>query len=196
MSLFETSAGDRNNRMPFRAVSRRGLVRTCVLGAVAASLGVSLGGCAGGFQPLYGSLGTTGGLQDRLAAVEIVPIPGRNGQRIRNELLFKTQGGAAAKPPLYRLEIAIKESATTTLVLRDGTSGGQIYQIDAKFQLINLTDKRVMLTGDSQSRATSERFSNTFSNVRSGEEAQERAAKTIATDLKARIAGFLGANST
>ena len=30
-----------------------------------------------------------------------------------------------------------------------------------------------------------------FSNVRAGEEAQERASKTIATDLKARIAGFL-----
>jgi hypothetical protein len=30
-----------------------------------------------------------------------------------------------------------------------------------------------------------------FSNVRATEEAQERASKTIATDLKARLAGFL-----
>ena len=53
------------------------------------------------------------------------------------------------------------------------------------------TSKKVVLEGMSQSRASYERFANAFSNVRAGDEAQERASKSIATDLKARVAAFL-----
>lgn len=169
-------------------VSRRSALRTLGLGLAA----VGVAGCSdgSGFRPLYGSLGGSS-VEQKLAQVDVTPIPGRNGQRIRNELLFKSYGGGSPQPAKYRLDVAIKESATTTLVLRDGTSGGQIYQIEAKFQLIDIATKKVMLEGLSQSRASSERFTNVFSNVRSAEEAQERASKTIATDLKARLAGFL-----
>lgn len=167
--------------------TRRALLRVMAFGLA----GCSLAGCTGGFQPLYGSLGNGQGLGDRMAQVDIALIPGRNGQRIRNELIFKAYGGGNAQPPRYRLEVAIKETSTSTLVLRDGTSAGQIYQIDAKFQLVDIATKKVLLEGNSQSRATSERFANVYSNVRAGDDAQERASKTIATDLKARIAGFL-----
>jgi LPS-assembly lipoprotein len=174
-------------REPVGPGSRRAFLRALAAGAA----GLGLAGCEGGFKPLYGSLGSGPSVVDKMAEVEIGLIPGRNGQRIRNELIFKTYGGGSPRPARYRLDVAIKESSTTTLVLRDGTSGGQIYQIDARFQLVDITTKKVLLEGQSQSRATSERFANVFSNVRAGEDAQERASKTIATDLKARIAGFL-----
>ena len=65
----------------------------------------ALAGC--GFQPLYG--GTTAGgakLAEVMAAVEIDPIPGRVGQRVRNELIFENTGGGyaatAALPPRHR----------------------------------------------------------------------------------------------
>jgi len=166
--------------------SRRAVLAALGLGCVS----LALAGCEGGFRPLYGSVGGIGA-DTKMAEVEIAPIPGRGGQRIRNELIFKAYGGGDPLPPRYRLEVAIKESSTTTLVLRDGTSAGQIFQIDAKFQLIDMASKKVLLAGNSQSRATSERFSNVYSNVRAGDDAQERAAKVIAVDLKARIAGFL-----
>lgn len=169
-----------------RALLKAGLMKAIGVGFVASTLA----GCEGGFKPLYGSLGGNS-VEDKLAHVDIGLIPGRNGQRIRNELIFKAYGGGSPLPPRYRLEIAIKESSSSTLVLRDGTSAGQIYQIDAKFQLLDVATKKVLLEGNSQSRASSERFANVFSNVRAGDEAQERASKTIATDLKARIAGFL-----
>jgi LPS-assembly lipoprotein len=185
MSSSEASNSS-GKRCAADGMSRRGVLRLTGLGLLA-----GLAGCAdgSGFRPLYGSLG--GNTEAKLAQVEFTPIPGRNGQRIRNELIFKAYGGGDPKPARYRMDIAIKESATTTLVLVDGTSGGQIYQIEAKFQLIDIASKQVLLQGVSQSRATSERSTNVFSNVRAVQEAQERAAKTIATDLKARIAGFL-----
>lgn len=187
MSSSEASRRSARTQGPEDRTSRRAFLRALVAGTA----GVGLAGCEGGFKPLYGSLGSGPSVVDKMAEVDIALIPGRNGQRIRNELIFKTYGGGEAKPARYRLEVAIKESATTTLVLRDGTSAGQIYQIDARFQLLEIASKKVLLEGQSQSRATSERFANVYSNVRAGEEAQERAAKTIATDLKARVAGFL-----
>ena len=178
-------------------LSRRGALRALGLGLAVAGLVSGLAGCGGGgFQPLYGSLGNGGSVENRLAQLEIASIPGRAGQRIRNDLIFKVHGGASPQPARYKLEIAIKESSTTTLVLQNGNSAGQIYQIDARFQLIDVASKRVLLQGNSQARATSERFTNVFSNVRSADDAQERAAKTIATDLKARIAGFLSTVET
>lgn len=170
---------------------RRAALRALGL-AVATGLAAGVAGCSdgSGFRPLYGSLGGSS-VEQKLSQVEFAPIPGRNGQRIRNELMFKAYGGDTGKTAKYRLEVAVKESSTTTLVLRDGTSGGMIYQIDARFQLVDIATKQVMLEGMSQSRATSERFPNVFSNVRAADEAQERATKTIATDLKARLAGFL-----
>lgn len=187
MSSSDASRPSSQALHPARAVTRRVGLRA--LGAVLVTVG--LAGCGGGgFQPLYGSLGA--GVETKLAQIDFATIPGRNGQRIRNELIFKSYGGAAAPAnPRYRLEVAIKESTTTTLVLQDGTSAGQVYQIDARFQLIDIASKQVMLEGMSQARSASERFANVFSNVRAAEEAQERASKTIATDLKARLAGFL-----
>ncbi len=171
--------------------ARRSVLRALAVGALGLGLTVGLSACGdSGFRPLYGSLGGAG-VEDKLTQIEFTPIPGRNGQRVRNELIFKAYGGGTAAPSRFRLDIAIKESSTTTLVLRDGTSAGQIFQIDARFQLVDIASKQVLLEGMSQSRATYERFANAFSNVRAGDEAQERAAKTIATDIKARIAAFL-----
>ena len=65
---------------------------------------LALAGC--GFQPLYG--GTTAGgakLAEVMAAVDIAPIPGRVGQKLRNELIFANTGGGYASPTRYRLNI-------------------------------------------------------------------------------------------
>ena len=48
------------------------------------------------------------------------PIPGRVGQRIRNELIFQSSGGGELLPPTHRLEVSITESVLSTLVKIDG----------------------------------------------------------------------------
>ncbi len=189
MSWYRQCRPDRSAR--FAGPGRQGEFGwgVAILCTVAA---LSLAGCGqGGFRPLYGSFDAGPGVQAKLAHLEIGPIPGRTGQQIRNELIFKVRGGAAPLPPVYRLDVAIKETTTSTLVLRDGTSAARIYQIAANFQLVDLKTKKVLLRGQSQGRATHERFSNVFSNVRAEDDAKSRAAKTVATDLKSRIAAFL-----
>jgi LPS-assembly lipoprotein len=167
---------------------------TCVPALLACGLAaVSLAGCGdGGFRPLYGQAGIGANVGEKLAGIEIGPIPGRMGQRIRNELVFDTTGGGGrTAEPVYRLEIAIKETLTSTLVKTDGDALSQIYTADAAFNLIRLSDKTVVLRGVSFGRAGLERNPQIFSNVRAQDDAQNRAAKTIATELKTRLAAFL-----
>jgi LPS-assembly lipoprotein len=156
--------------------------------------GASLAACGAdaGFRPMYGTSSLGGSnVNEKLAKIEIAPIPGRVGQRIRNELIFTTTGGGAPLPPEYRLEVVIKETLTSTLVRKDGEAQGTVYNLDAKFRLIKIADKAVVLEGASYGRAAFERFKSVFANVRAREDAENRAAETIGTELKGRLAAYL-----
>jgi len=174
--------------------------RCRVLGAVlcAAMLSPAIGACSGGsgFQPMYGS-SSIGGLSadQRLAQVEVQAIPSRVGQRVRNDLVFHTTGGGNTAQPAYRLEVAIRESLASTLIARTGDAASQIYSLDANFRLVRLTDKKVVLEGLSTGRAGFERYTTIFSNVRAREDAENRAARVVAQDMKVRLSAFLATQS-
>jgi LPS-assembly lipoprotein len=152
-----------------------------------------LGGC--GFQPLYG--GTTAGgarLTEVMAGIDVNPIPGRVGQRVRNELIFENTGGGAPGPQRYRLDIAIKESVTDQLVQITGDATGQVYQLNATYKLIDPSGK-VVLTGTAISRAPYNRFQEIFANVRARYDAENRAARTVAESIKTRIASYIATSA-
>ena len=153
-----------------------------------------LAGCAdgSGFTPLYGTSAIGGAnVSEKLAAVDIAPIPGRVGQRLRNEFIYQSTGGGAPLPPEYRLEIAVRESVSSTLVKIDGNARGQIYNLDASFKLIRMTDKAVVMEGKSYGRAGFERVSSVFANVRAREDAENRAARTVGEELRTRVLAYL-----
>jgi LPS-assembly lipoprotein len=76
-------------------------------------------------------------------------------------------------------------------VRTDGEAASQIYSLDAQFKLIRIADKKIILEGISYGRAGFERFSQIYSNVRAREDAENRAARTVAADLRSRLAAFL-----
>lgn len=170
------------------------LSRRALLGAIASAAMLSACG-DGGFRPMYGSAGIGAAVDDKLAQVQVTPVPGRVGQRIRNELIFQATGGGTAPPAAYRLEIAIRESVTSTVVQIDGDARGSIYTVDASFQLIRLSDNSVALQGVSYGRAGFERFDSIFSNVRAREDAENRAARTVGEELKSRLSAYLSSQA-
>jgi len=166
--------------------------RSLVAGVSLLALLPPLAGCSdGGLRPLYGVSASGARVEERLAQLDVAPIPGRVGQRIRNEVIFQNTGGGNQLPPTHRLEVAIKETVLSTLVRPDGESFGQIYAIEASFRIIKLSDNRVVLQGTSHARAAFERFQSVYSNVRAREDAENRAARTIADDLKTRAATYM-----
>jgi LPS-assembly lipoprotein len=159
-----------------------------LLAALAVTAAISLAGC--GIQPLYGTSAGGSRLAAAMAGVEVTPIPGRVGQRVRNELIFENTGGSGQGPSTYTLDIVIKESLINELVQISGDAKGQVYQLDATFKLIG-KDGRVALEGKATSRAAYERFQTIFSNVRARYDAENRAARTVAESIKVRIASYL-----
>jgi LPS-assembly lipoprotein len=151
---------------------------------------LALAGC--GFQPLYGG-STAGGakLAEVMKGVEITPIPGRVGQKLRNELIFSSTGGGNAGPTRYRLDIVIKESVTDQLVQITGDATGQIYQIDATFKLIDASKDVVVYQGKAISRAPYNRFQEIFANVRARYDAENRAARSVSESIRTQVAAHL-----
>ncbi|HVJ76526.1 MAG TPA: hypothetical protein VM620_01745 [Hyphomicrobium sp.] len=170
------------NRRAF--VSTVGLAALCILGGC--------GDGSTGFRPLYGSAAFGGAAtQEKLAAVDVAPIPGRVGQRIRNELIFQTTGGGKPAEPRFRLDIAIRESVVSTLVTTDGNAGGQIFSIEASYNLIRLSDKSVVASGKSFGRASFDRVTSIFANVEARRDAENRAAASVAEEMRTRLLALL-----
>jgi LPS-assembly lipoprotein len=159
-----------------------------LLAALAVTAAISLAGC--GIQPLYGTTAGGSRLAAAMAGVDVTPIPGRVGQRVRNELIFENTGGSGQTGTTYKLDIVIKESLTNELVKISGDAKAQVYELDATFKLIS-NDGRVVLEGKATSRAPYERFETIFSNVRARYDAEDRAARTVAESIKVRIAAYL-----
>lgn len=162
---------------------------------VVAFLSVSAAGC--GFQPLYGTTASGAQMSEAMKSVEIALIPGRVGQRIRNELIFYTQSGGASGPARarYRLEIVVKEELRNTLVGRDGDPQGRIVEVNTDFRLINIADNKTVFTGKAVGRAALDRVESTFANVRAELDAENRAAQTVADTIRLRVAAYLSGNA-
>lgn len=157
--------------------------------AVGLAMGLGLMGC--GFQPLYGTTASGARLSEVMASINITPIPGRLGQRIRNELIFENTGGGYAAPTKYRLDITVKESITDQLVSTTGEATGQVYQVEATFKLKKIENNQVVLEGKAISRAAYDRFQQTFANVRARYDAQDRVARMIAETIMVRLSAYL-----
>ena len=163
--------------------------RRAVLAAM--MLAPALAGC--GYQPLYGSgfAGGVGGVAEQLRAVDIGAIPGRVGQEVRNELIFKDTGGRDPAPPRYRLEIALRESDQSLLVNLQGNAAGLVYALDVDFKLINIADQKVLLSSKANSRAPYQKATSTFANVRARRDAEDRSARMVADSIRTQVAAFL-----
>ena len=163
--------------------------RSLVIAMLAGAWACALAGC--GFQPMYGGTTANGSkLSAVMAGVEINPIPGRVGQKLRNELIFATTGGSAAPPSQYHLDISIKESVTDQLVQITGDATGQVFQLDATYKLMDGKGV-VILQGTAIARAPYNRFQEIFANVRARYDAENRAARTCAESIRTRIAAYL-----
>jgi LPS-assembly lipoprotein len=163
-----------------------------LLAALIGVAGFSLAGC--GFQPLYGAGTTTASgarLSEAMSMVDVAPIPGRVGQKLRNELIFSNTGGGYALTPRYRLDIAIKERVTDELVQITGNATAQVYQLDANYKLVDIATHKVLYQGAAISRASYNRFQEIFANVRARYDAENRAARTVSESIKTQVAAFL-----
>lgn len=164
-------------------------LRMCAVAVALVALGPALGACQ--MRPLYGTTSSGTSVRDAMAAVDIGPIPGRVGQRLRNELIFDTTGGGTPPTPEYHLQIAIQQSVSSTLVRLSGDAQGQQYNLSANFQLIDAKNNKVVFKGSTAARAAYDKFEQIFANTRARLDAENRAAREVAEAIRTRVAAYL-----
>ncbi len=156
---------------------------------------VPLAGC---FEPLYGQRVTETGtdLRTSLQTITVAAAGDRTAQVFRNELLFLLRGGKDGANPLYRLEyrIAQRVSAVSVQVLSD-VPQSYILTLTVVYTLWDIGQDRVVLNGSSFANASFSFSNQRFANSRAQLDAQQRAAKVIAGEVRTRLATFMASGT-
>ena len=161
---------------------------------------------AGACQPLYAKkpdisvgmpVAAAGTASPSLAAIDILPIDGRVGQKIRNDLIFAfTGGGAPVLPPRYRLDIAVQVITAQIAIVDPYTDRPEVQTagVDASFALIDIATKQPVMTGNAMGRATYTRSRQRFASTRAERDAEDRSARMVVEQIRGKVmAHFSGA---
>lgn len=159
--------------------------------AVFALAGV-LGGC---FQPMYGQstlFGAGAKLRDEMRQVEVLEIQGRLGQEIRNDLIFELTGGQGNPVGApYKLALTITSGSQTPLVdVSSGRATSETVVLDVTYRVLDVTNDRVVLTEKALARVSLDRSQQRYAAIRAVRDAQNRAAKLVAEQIRSRLASY------
>jgi LPS-assembly lipoprotein len=162
---------------------------------------------AGCFQPLYGDARVvpTAGLDGKLSAVDVAPIDAPNGTRIarvgvevRNGLLFDLTGGGGQLPPLYRLDIKLVPTQVQVIVdINSGRPDVQNYGINASYILTEIATGKKVVNAQTFSSVSYNipGQQQRFAGDRGLRDAENRAARVIADNIRNRLASYFVAGT-
>ena len=165
------------------------------------------GATAGCFRPLYGEKTVDGGpaIADRMSSVDVTPIDVPNGTRlarvgveVRNNLLFGLTGGGPAAAPSYKLNIRLAASQSQVIVdINTARPDIQDYGIDATYTLVDARTGKSVISGQTFSRVSYDipGQQQRFAGDRGLRDAENRAAKAIAENIRSRLASYFVAGT-
>ncbi len=157
-----------------------------------ALLSAAVAGC---FQPMYGQstlFGAGAKLRDELRQVEILEIQGRLGQEIRNDLIFELTGGQGNPVGApYKLALTITAGSQTPLVdVTSGRATSETVVLDVTYRLFDVSSDRVVLAEKALARVSLDRSQQRYAALRAVRDAQNRAAKLVAEQIRSRLASY------
>jgi LPS-assembly lipoprotein len=167
--------------------------------APAFALAALVGGC---FQPMYGQLSPTAGpgVGNALSSVSVTNIEAPKGTveerlavELRNELLFGLTGGAGSNSPTH--ELTVKLTTQTAKIIVDITTARpelENFGLDASYRLTEVATGKTVVTGTTFARVSYDVPGQVqrFARLRGQRDAETRAAKVIADNIKTRLASY------
>ena len=153
-------------------------------------LSLALPGC--GFKPMYGenTTSTAPSVMDRMAAIDIRPIPDRLGQVVRNELVDAITPGGTAGAPIYELALKVGEEREDVGIRQNASATRANYRMSAKFELREIASDKVVLTGTTWAETAFDIVQQDYPTVIAQQDAQKRLAVELAEEIRTRIAVF------
>lgn len=147
-------------------------------------LGLALSAC--GLSPMYAG-GASSGAAQGLAAVDIPPIPGRDGWLVRNALTER-MNAAGQVAPAYRLDVRLDDRIDALGVLGDDTVTRQRRILRARYQLIDLATGGILLDATAGADAGIDVVSSEYATIAAEQTALENLAREVADRMATRIA--------
>jgi LPS-assembly lipoprotein len=169
---------------------------------------LGLAACAGGcFQPLYADKSVDGGtsLRNALAAIDVKQITAVKGSdearlavEVRNALMYDFTGGGAGARPIYMLNINMNSTVSDIIVDTSTTRPAiEDYGINASFQLTEIASGKQVVNGQTFARVSYDipGQEQRFARMRGLRDAESRAAKVIADNIRSRLASYFAAGT-
>lgn len=162
---------------------------------------------AGCFQPLYGDRGPAGGqsMRQLLSSVDVENITAPNGTdlarlavEVRNALLFDLTGGSAAGAPTHRLKVRLSTSKQSVIVdITTARPDIVNYGVNASYSLVDLSTGKAVVKGTAFASVSADipGQEQRFARQRGERDAESRAAKVIADNIRARLASYFVAGT-
>jgi len=175
-----------------------GKVRQLPRLAVVLAISGVLAGC---FQPLYGAKTADGStVADQLRRIDVEQIRVPNGTpeaglaaELRNVLIFELGGGGAGGPPTHKLTMTI-QPIRQQVIVDITTSRPDVEQagVNAQYSLVEIGSGKVVVSGQTFSRVSYDipGQEQRFARARGRRDAEHRAAKVIAENVRARLASY------
>jgi LPS-assembly lipoprotein len=139
-------------------------------------------------------------VREQLSAVDVLQIQAPKGSdeariavEIRNALLYDFTGGGYAAPPTHRLKIAMSSTRSTIIVdVHTSRPDVENYGINATYSLTEIGTGNVVVTGQTFARVSYDipGQEQRFARVRGLRDAELRAAKVIADNIRSRLASY------
>jgi LPS-assembly lipoprotein len=159
------------------------------------------------FQPLYATRSVNGGVPigAALAQVQVERILVPNGTpesrlalEIENALDFELHGGSGTISPTHQLKVRMTTARNSIITdVATGRVEAEITGIDSSFELTELATGKKVLNGRTFARVSSDYpgQQQRFARVRARLDAEDRAAKVIAENIRTRLASFFVAGT-
>ena len=150
-------------------------------------LAVGLGAC--NLRPLYLATGPdTTEVQSELAAIEIRGLDGRLGYLLRNALLDELNPDTANVPPRYVLDVHASSTASALGIQLNSTVTRYNLTVTADFQLRGKVANNVLVASVVRRISSYNVSRQPYADLVASQEAERRAAKEVATDIRAMLA--------
>jgi len=172
--------------------------------ATALALAGLLGGC---FEPLYGEKTLAGGpgLNQRLRAVAIDTIRAPSGTpnariavELQNDLNYDLTGGTGQTGKTHQLTINLTTQNQQVIVdLTTARPDVQQFGINVSYVMTEIATGKAVVSGSTFARVSYDNHGQQqrFANARGQRDAENRAAKVISDNIKARLASYFAAGT-
>jgi LPS-assembly lipoprotein len=170
--------------------------RRAVVLALAAGAAAALAGCQ--VRPLYAEWSADGaadtGADARLRRVAVEVQKDRVGQELMNQLIFALRGGSDLVDPAYTVRLIVRTRKSEVAIQeREEVPTANMITVTTTYTLSENVSGRVITSDTIYTTASYEFSSQRYANLRAERDAENRAVRTAANDIRTRLAIALSA---